>query len=70
MKDLFGDYTDKCKACKEPIVWMKTKNGKSNPVNLETVGEHDIIFDHKKHTSHFATCKFADDFRKNKKNEP
>ena len=52
-----------CRSCKAPIVWMKTRSGKSCPVNADTYhGEE--LFDRGIHTAHFATCPNADQFRK------
>lgn len=62
MVELF-DLVVKCRACKGDVIWLKTKKGKSMPVNSETVQGGDAVFDQKKHTSHFATCPFADTFR-------
>lgn len=40
-----------CRSCGAVIAWVKTKNGKSAPMNLDG-------------TSHFATCPNADAWRK------
>lgn len=56
-----------CSKCNAEIVWLKTKAGKSMPVVASTVQEDDTEFDHARHTSHFADCKFAKQFRKPKK---
>lgn len=55
-----------CKGCGADIVWMKTTAGKSMPVDAETVEVGDEVFDKGHNVSHFATCKKADQFRKNK----
>jgi len=57
----------RCRACRAAIVYLKTKTGKSMPVNAETVMAVDTVFDHTRHTSHFATCPKADEFRKSKR---
>lgn len=57
----------KCKACKEPVIWMKTRSGKSTPVDAGSIKTDETIFNPKTMTSHFATCKFAASFRKAKK---
>jgi hypothetical protein len=49
------------------MVWLKTKAGKSIPVDAATVTEGDTYYKHGAHISHFATCKFAEQFRKAKK---
>lgn len=57
----------KCRACQQEIVWLKTRLGKSMPVNYS--GPHLLEspeFDPKKHESHFATCPQAEKFRKEK----
>ncbi|CAN5424069.1 hypothetical protein BH10BAC5_BH10BAC5_17070 [soil metagenome] len=58
-----------CKSCKRFIIWIKTKNNKSHPINAELIeckgGE--MIFTEEKnlhraeagergHLTHFATC--------------
>lgn len=54
-----------CRSCGYQILWMKSSTGKNVPVNAETVelGD-DLHFDHKRHVSHFATCKDANGWRK------
>jgi hypothetical protein len=55
----------KCKSCGAEIEWMKTKNGKNIPVDVETYhGEK--TFDPSKHQTHFITCPNAEEHRKNK----
>jgi hypothetical protein len=44
-----------CKGCGETIEWWITPNNKSMPMDVTTDG---------KVTSHWATCKKAEDFRK------
>ena len=64
----------KCKSCKTDIVWMKTAKNKFIPVNLnervrvylDFTEPRPLIFNHKTMESHFATCPFADSFRKQK----
>ncbi len=57
-----------CRRCKAPIIWLTTKLGKSMPVDAASVRNASLaglpVFDPKIHVSHFATCKFADYFRK------
>ena len=45
-----------CSRCGEEIFFAKTKKGKFIPVDSEPEGEI--------YTSHFASCAFADQFRK------
>ena len=47
--------TASCKKCGKKILWAKTLKGKNMPVDSETKEPH------------WATCKFADEFRKEKK---
>ena len=54
----------KCQACKEPIVWMTTRNKKWTPVNVDSIKTDEVIFNPNTMISHFATCPFADKFRK------
>jgi len=44
-----------CKKCGVKILWCETKNGKQMPINLVGVMEWE---------SHFASCKFAKEFRR------
>ncbi len=55
-----------CRKCNAEMVWLATSAGKTMPVNADTVREGDEVYDHTRHVSHFATCKFADSFRKPK----
>lgn len=57
--------TSKCRACGEEIIFMPTKAGKLIPVNADTY-DYSKLFDIKKHTSHFATCPQAKQFRSSK----
>jgi hypothetical protein len=59
MKDI-----ERCKACNAEIVWLATTGGKRMPVNAESVGRDDHVFDYQRHVSHFATCEAASEFRK------
>ena len=48
----------KCRSCGRKIWWAKTKNGKNMPICVdEDAGEFE---------SHFASCKQADKWRKEK----
>lgn len=49
--------------CGEQIVWLKTAAGKNMPVDARTVEVGDTTFDASRHSSHFRTCEFADQFR-------
>lgn len=51
--------TVKCRSCPASIVWLWTKKDKKIPVNAETVQEGDLLYDHTRHTAHFATCPAA-----------
>lgn len=57
---------ESCRGCGADIVWLKTAEGKSMPVNAETVEAGDQQFEHGRHISHFATCPEAGMFRKKK----
>ena len=64
---MFEEQQEKqtCRRCNEPIKFIKTKNGKFMPVNLDKklfVTEDGYV--NKGYESHFATCPFADEFRK------
>lgn len=53
----------RCRACGADIQFVKTKRGKTIPVNYDTWdGEEEFKFG--KHIAHFATCPQADEFRK------
>lgn len=54
-----------CKKCGAEIVWITTENGKSMPCDakiLTVITDAGVVV--KGRISHFATCKFANDFRK------
>lgn len=53
---MLGAEIVKCSKCGKEMIWMKSKTGKSLPVCLNLI-------------SHFADCKFADDFRKHWKGQ-
>ena len=50
------DNQSECRSCGEPIIWCTTAKGKKMPV--------DVPEDDAPTTSHFATCKDADTWRK------
>lgn len=50
------DNRAECRSCGEPIIWTVTARGKKMPV--------DVPVDDEPTTSHFATCKDADQWRK------
>lgn len=56
-----------CTSCRAPIVWLPTAAGRTMPVNAHTVEAGDVLFDHKKHESHFATCPHASAHRRMKR---
>lgn len=56
--------------CNAPIVYLITRNNKLMPCDSATVHFGDTHYDPKRHTSHFATCPFAKEFRKPKKELP
>ena len=61
-----------CKACAEQIIFLKTKNNKTIPVNFSSVSSvekefaaigKEFPFVYGRHISHFATCTDSDKFR-------
>ena len=61
-----------CKACAEQIIFLKTKNNKTIPVNFSSVSSvekefaaigKEFPFVYGRHISHFATCTDSDNFR-------
>jgi hypothetical protein len=48
-----------CRSCHAAIVWMKTENDKTIPVDLASFQKGDKLYDSKRHVSHFATCSDA-----------
>lgn len=56
--------THRCKACQQPVIFLKTKAGKNMPVDAASVPPGDSEFDHTRHKSHFATCPAAARFRR------
>lgn len=59
-----GGSRGTCKGCGAAIVWLRTRLGKTIPVNAGNVLDTDAIFDHARHTAHFATCPQANTFRR------
>jgi len=58
---------NKCRSCSAKIVWMITSEGKRIPVDWCDDLKNDMVFDHKQHTSHFATCPNAKSHRRARK---
>lgn len=68
----------RCRSCDAPIIWMVTSSGKSIPVEPSSItfGERQLldempregrlVFDPKRHKSHFARCPKAKEHRKKK----
>lgn len=62
----------RCRSCKAPIVWMRTRRGKNVPVDADTVdeAEHDEegrpMFVYGTHVAHFTTCPNAAQHRRSK----
>jgi hypothetical protein len=54
----------RCKSCRAQIIFLPTASGKQMPVDADTVEPDDQEFDSEKHTSHFSTCKNADQHRR------
>jgi hypothetical protein len=57
----------RCRTCHAKVIWFKTEAGKNMPVDADTVEPEDDELDLEKHTSHFATCEFADYHRSKRK---
>lgn len=53
-----------CRSCGDPIVWMRTTNGKPIPVEPDDIDPDDELFDPQKHKSHFSNCPHADEHRR------
>jgi hypothetical protein len=53
-----------CRSCGDPIRFLLTNRGRLMPTNAAEVRFEETHFDHTRHTSHFATCKQADMWRK------
>jgi hypothetical protein len=56
-----------CRTCGVPIYFFITGAGKRMPVDASSVAPGDTELDLKKHRSHFATCPYADRYRKPRK---
>ena len=57
----------KCTSCGKEIKFLRTKNGKTIPINMETIQGNETIYDHTiGHISHFSDCRDANKFRKPK----
>lgn len=57
----------RCRSCGARIVWLKTKTGKSMPVDAPSTNQDDLEYDHERHVSHFGTCPDAKRWSKKKK---
>lgn len=53
-----------CRSCNAPIIWFRTARGSNMPVDVGSVDRNDVKLDMKRHISHFATCKNADQHRR------
>lgn len=51
------DNESECRSCGEPILWCVTAKGKKMPVDVPVDAQEPT-------TSHFATCKDAEEWRK------
>ena len=67
-----------CKACAEQVIFLKTKNNKTIPVNFSSVSSvekelaaigKEFPFVYGRHISHFATCTDSDKFRSSSKSQ-
>lgn len=60
-----------CSSCKNPIMWLTTKNGRPSPVDprqLRVISADGAY--HTGYESHFASCPQAEKFRKKKTASP
>lgn len=65
----------KCRSCKAPIVWMRSKRGKNVPVDADSIDEAELEFDEEghpqfvygTHVAHFTTCPYADQHRQGRR---
>lgn len=55
-----------CKKCGAEIVFVNTSKGNMMPVDFSKDITNWEMYDKNIHTSHFATCQFASEFRKKK----
>lgn len=54
----------RCNSCRARIIFLATSTGKKMPVDADSVDPEELIFEPKKHESHFATCPNADSHRR------
>lgn len=45
-----------CRYCNASITFLRTKNNKFMPVDIDSVDPDDIEYDSSKHAAHFANC--------------
>jgi len=61
----------RCRSCQQQIVFLKTASGKNMPVDYSGQAMDDqrdhVLFDGKRHVSHFSTCPEADKHRSKSK---
>jgi hypothetical protein len=67
--------TQICKKCPQEIIFLRTRDQRWDPVNVESLSDADkhelrnnykVLFDPKRHVSHFSNCPGAPGFRKQK----
>lgn len=70
MKQAIGKTESKCRACGAAMLWIKTANGRSMPVDAKPIRvmirrEGEDVFDVVSgFVSHFSTCPAAEQFRR------
>ena len=58
----------KCRSCGADIVWLVTQRNKMIPVDADSIADKEAeVFDPEQMTTHFATCRDADKWRKKRK---
>lgn len=50
------NHVSRCRSCSAFIVWLRTKNDKSIPIDAGTVQPDDLEYSPPRHVAHFATC--------------
>lgn len=61
------NHVSQCRSCSAFIVWLKTKNEKTIPVDADTVQPDDTVYNPPRHVAHFATCPQAKRWSRRKK---
>lgn len=60
--------TTRCRdlKCNARIIYLENPNGGKIPVDADTVEDDDLVYEQRRHVSHFKTCKNPNRFSKSR----